>query len=320
MFWALHHKALPGRPYLDGVTFLVIAEPATQVAALRTGRVDVSAPGSTGISAANAETLSKEVPGIVLGSNQALSLVGPAINVTQAPFNDVRVRKALFVAFNQQEIIDLANPKGGLVAGVLPPSSSWSLSKDELAKVPGIKEVTAQDIAEAKKLLADAGVSSLSFTMPVRASQPPQVRAGEVMRQQMNSIGVKVTLQSIDDAVLFEMVNKRNFKVSQVVFNHAIGDPDNFLVHYKTGDPSNYFGYSNKETDGLIDKQRTSMDADERQKIVFDIQRKLLDEYLFRPFYISVFRQGWWNYVKGFRLPSVCCQTYDDFRDVWLDK
>ncbi|MEK7874236.1 MAG: ABC transporter substrate-binding protein, partial [Chloroflexota bacterium] len=231
---------LKGLPYLDGLTFLVITEPTTQTAALRTGRVLVSGNGTRGLSAEDVDVLSKEVPGIVTGTTAAISYFGPALNVTEPPFNDIRVRKAFFLAYDQQEVLDLANPKGGRPGGIMPPGSPWDLPKEELAKMPGVKEVTPQDIAEARKLLADAGVSGLSLTMPVRSQIRPQVRAGEVIRQQMAKIGINVTVQPLDDAIFFETTNKRNFKVSQVVLNHAIGDPDVFMLDWKTGSPTNY--------------------------------------------------------------------------------
>ena len=267
----IEHVANPdyymkGLPYLDGLTFLVITEPATQTAALRTGRVHVSAPGTRGISADDEEVLTREVPGIVTGSNQAVSYFGPVLRVGEPPFNDIRVRKAFFLAYDQQEIVDLANPKSGVPAGIFPSTSSWSLPKEELAKIPGVKEVTPQDIAEAKKLLADAGVSGLSVTMPVRAQIRPQIRAGEVIRQQMSKIGINVTVQPLDDAIFFETVNKRSFKVSQVVFNQAISDPDAYFAPYITDASTNFFGYSDKEIDALIDKQSKTLDDAERKK------------------------------------------------------
>ncbi|MEK7682052.1 MAG: ABC transporter substrate-binding protein, partial [Chloroflexota bacterium] len=321
----IEHVANPdyyvkGLPYLDGLTYLVITEPTTQTAALRTGRVHVSGPGTRGLSAEDVEVLKKEIPGIVTGVSEAISYFGPVLKVTEPPFNDIRVRKAFFLAYDQQEVLDLANPNGGRTTGIMPATSPWNLPKEELAKIHGVKEVTPQDIAEAKKLLADAGVSGLSVTMPVRSQIRPHVRAGEVIRQQMAKIGINVTVQPLDDAIFFETTNKGNFKVSQVVLNHAIGDPDVFLLEYKTGAPTNYTGYSNKDIDALIDKQSKTLDEAERKKLVLDIQRKILDEYVFRPYWSPIYYQGWWNYVKGFRLPTVCCQTYNSFREVWLDR
>jgi len=284
------------------------------------GQLPIGADDMRAFLGALKEVLGREVPGLVINSHQTTSYFGPAMRVEEPPFKDVRVRKAFFLAYDQQEILDLANPKGGVPTGIFPSTSEWNLPKEELAKAPGVKEVTPQDIAEARKLLADAGVSGLSLTMPVRASIRPQVRAGEVIRQQMAKIGINVTVQPLDDAIYFETVDRRAFKVSQVTFTQAIGDPDAYLVHYRTGDPTNYFGYSDKEMDALIDKQSKTLDVAERRKLVFDIQRKLLDQHLFRPYWSAIQRQAWWNYVKDFRLPGVCCNNYNSFRDVWLDR
>lgn len=309
------------RPYLDGIMTLVITEPATQIAALRTGRVHVTSQGTRGISFEDAEVLRKEVPGMVIGTSQALNFVGPVLNVKEPPFNDVRVRKAFFLAYDQQEIIDLAAPGSGAPAGVLPSTSDWSLPKEELARVPGVKEVTPKDIEEAKKLLTEAGLGSgLTVTFPVRAEFQPQVRAGEIIRQQLRRVGIAATVQPLADAILFETVNKRTFKVSQAVFSQAVADPDAYLVHYKTGSATNYMGYSDQDIDALIDKQSRTLDVAQRKQMVLDIQRRVLDQYLSRPYWSAIQRMAWWNYVKGLRAPTFCCQTYNSFRDVWLDK
>ncbi len=309
------------RPYLDGVMTLVISEPATQIAALRTGRVDMTAPGTRGISADEADILRKEAPNIVIGTTQALSYFGPALRVTDPPFSDIRVRKAFFLAYNQQEIIDLANPKSGVVAGIFPPTSEWSLPGEELATIPGVKEVTPADIAEAKRLMAEAGLSSgVTVNLTVRAQIRPQARAGEVIRQQMERVGIKVNVQPVDEAIFFETATKRTFKVTQVVFNQAVADPDAYFAGYVTENPTNYMGYTDKDVDALIAKQSRTQDVAERKKLVFEIQRKLLNQFLFRPYWSGIYRMAWWNHVKGFRPPITCCQTYDTFEDVWLDK
>ncbi|MDO8751370.1 MAG: ABC transporter substrate-binding protein [Dehalococcoidia bacterium] len=312
---------LPDRPYLDGITTLIIPEPATEIAALRTGRVYMTAPGSRGVSADEADILRREVPGVQVGTNYSLPYFATALNVTQPPFSDVRVRKAFFLAYDQQEMVDLANAKGGVPAALLPPTSEWSLSKEELATIPGVKEVTDKDIADAKRLLAEAGYSSgMTVNFPVRVRYQVHVRGGEVIRQQMQRIGIKINLEPLDDAVFFERVNGRNFKASEVVFSQAIADPDAYLTQFTSKSPTNYMGLADKELDVLIDQQSKTLDVGARKRLVHDVQLKLLDQYVSRPFWSPIYYMAWWNYVKGYRPPTLCCETNNNFRDVWLDR
>jgi len=89
-------------PFIDKMLHNVIKDEATQDAALRTGKLDIL----SSISRDSVAELKKSTP--ALKWNRWLSFVAPrvALRVDTKPFNDVRVRRALNMAVNKQEIID----------------------------------------------------------------------------------------------------------------------------------------------------------------------------------------------------------------------
>ena len=310
---------LKDRPYLDGVTTLIIADPATQLAALRAGRVDMSPQSSTGITARDIEILKKSTPGLIFQQSETLSYFGPTLNVTKEPFKDIRVRKAFFLVYDQPELIRLVAPGDGAPGGIMSASVDWSLPKNELAAIPGVKRVTPQDIDAAKKLLAEAGYPN-GLSLPYQARRGAEwVRSGEVLGEQVRRAGFNLAIKTVDDATLFKSLSDGTFEVAHGVYPVAIADPDYYLVYFRSDSPNNASGYSDKELDGLIDKQARTLNVAERKTIVSDIQRRLLEQFLLRPAYFPINAQAWWGYVKGYASPQVGLGN-NNFRDVWMGK
>jgi len=310
---------LKDRPYLEGVNTVVIVDPATQLAALRAGRVDMSPQSSTGITARDIETLKKSTPGLVFQQSETLSYFGPTLNFTKEPFKDIRVRKAFFLAYDQPELIRLVAPGDGAPGGIMSASVDWSLPKNELAAVPGLKSVTPQDIGAAKKLLADAGYPN-GLSLPYLGRRGPEwERVGVVVGEQVRRAGFNLAIRTVDDPTLFKNLSDHTFDVAHGVYPVGIADPDYYLVYFRSDSPNNSSGYGNKELDSLIDKQARTLNVDERKTVVHDIQRRLLDQFLVRPGFFPINAQAWWSHVKGYASPLVGLGN-NNFRDVWMDK
>ena len=86
-------------------------------------------------------------------------IYGPGLNVAAKPFDDDRVRLALNLALDRLTIEKLVSFGDGLVAGPFTiPRAGYTLSHEELLTEPGYRQPKDADIAEAKKLLAAAGL------------------------------------------------------------------------------------------------------------------------------------------------------------------
>ena len=103
-----------GRPYLDGLRYLIIAERSTAMAALQTGRVDVAFPGET--PKPIAEQLKKGTPQLVSTSVNTSVIDLLMINTRKPPFDDVKVREAVNRAVDRRSVVK-AVYQGGAVLG-----------------------------------------------------------------------------------------------------------------------------------------------------------------------------------------------------------
>ena len=103
-----------GRPYLDGLKYIIIAERGTRTAALQSGQVDVAFPGETTRTAA--EQLKKAVPELVVTPYSQNVSDNIIMNTKKAPFDNPKVRRAIALAINKELIVKALLQGFGLLA------------------------------------------------------------------------------------------------------------------------------------------------------------------------------------------------------------
>mgnify|MGYP003135371899 CR=1 FL=1 len=167
-----------GKPYLDGMEITWNPDDNARAAAIRSNSVDVLfRPAPEFI-----ESL-KEDPNLKwYGGSGSLSL-NLLMNSSVEPFDDVRVRQAVFHALDRQVLLDVANSGYGLPlnAGHLPPDRMGALQEPVYGE---------PDIERAKELLAEAGYpDGFDVELTVIATSAFQVRQAEVEQQQLAEVG-----------------------------------------------------------------------------------------------------------------------------------
>ena len=126
---------------------------STRFAYLRTGQIDLY-DGLTGKDARSAEA---EFPDTVKVYSTTSYVGDPfTMNAARAPFDDIRVRKAIAYSVNHDEALKVLMDGDGVVGGLLIPGP-WSISAEELAAIPGYGKDVEANRAEARRLLAEAG-------------------------------------------------------------------------------------------------------------------------------------------------------------------
>jgi peptide/nickel transport system substrate-binding protein len=310
-----------GRPYLDGVRWLIIVERGTRVAALQAGRVDVPFPGET--SRSIEEQLRAAVPGLVFTPTASNVNENLLINVKRPPFDNVNVRRALSMAIDRRAYTKAVHQGAALVGASLAPKpwGVWGLPEKDLVKLPGYGKAD-DERARAKKLLAQAGYgpsNPLRVEMATRAIAIYLDFASFVVGE-LKQVGVEATLKQIETAQWHALATRREYQIAANLTGLSVDDPDaNFYENYACGSSRNYGGYCNEQIMKLIDQQSQEIDAQKRLAIVWDIQKKL-EEDAARP------TMGWRTdhfpvhpYVKGL-VPHNVTYNWPRLQEVWLDK
>src|SRR5580765_4216545 len=143
-----------GRPYLDGLRYVVIVERGTRTAALQAGQLDTACPGET--SKTTMDQLKKAVPQMVFQTVAQDVTDNIIMNVKKAPFDNPKVRLAVSYAIDRRGLIQASHQGGAILgAAMLPrPFGIWGVSEKDLLTMPGYGKADEMK-ARAKKLLAD---------------------------------------------------------------------------------------------------------------------------------------------------------------------
>jgi hypothetical protein len=136
----------PGEPGVAALRYNVVPEASTRAAGLRTGAYHLIPD----VDPATAQTLGN-VAGVTLLGVQELSYTLIGMNTTRPPFDDPRVRRALNLALDREEIVEAVYFGNAVPGGPLSPAlTDWALPVSEYA-------CYAPDAATARELLAEAG-------------------------------------------------------------------------------------------------------------------------------------------------------------------
>lgn len=251
-----------GLPHLDTVTFRFLTVDQSRIDALSAGELDwVDA-----IPLQQVPTLKNDPRFTYVNSPVAGIPDFLALNTKAPPFDNPKVRQAVALAINRADIRDLAYlGTGELGLEEVPTGSTWY---DET----GIFGATA-DIAKAKQLLADAGYpNGLTVEYLGLPQYPELLKTGQVVRDELKTIGIDMTIKPVDVSVWFDAYSTGKFQITSAYQERTI-DPDNFYsLVLKSGGPINTVGYSNPAVDALIDKAAASADAAERKDLYKQIR------------------------------------------------
>lgn len=252
-----------GEAAIEKVIFRPIADETVRLANLRSGTVqlvDAVPAQAVGQLGREASVTLKQSPG--LGFNAF------SFNNTRPPFNDQRVRQAFTTAIDKQAVQRAVFfGTGGLASGGIPPSIAWAHDAAFMPYKPSVDG--------ARKLLADAGVTTpVPVTITVTNS-PAQVRTAEVLQAQANAAGFKVEIKQIDATSLITVLRQKDFDLCMSPWSGRT-DPDGNLYNYftKTG-PNNFMGYQSDKVTDLLEKARSAPDQARRAALYREADQQI---------------------------------------------
>jgi peptide/nickel transport system substrate-binding protein len=258
------------QPYLDGITYVVMAEQSTRVFALESGEVDII----TQLSPDNIARLKGEGFTAVESplSNQMWYL---AVNVTEPPLDNVKVRQALNHAVDRKSITDQ------LLQGICIPSDNMVFPTSPLYST---KERYPYDPEKAKQLLTEAGYPD-GFSTKIRvptsgSSMLIPVPMAEWIQRDLAKVGVKMEILTNDWVTYLGFWLKGLEKGEGFNVMSWASDYDDFWASDLFG--QGVFGNTGHVKDQMIDDLYVEYQAapteDEQNKIAGKIFDRILEE------------------------------------------
>ncbi|HAV8936324.1 TPA: oligopeptide ABC transporter substrate-binding protein OppA [Escherichia coli] len=246
---------------INKVTYLPVSSGAADVNRYKAGEIDIT----NGVPEILYASLKKSIPEQVRTSPY-LSTYYYEFNTTKAPFNDPRVRQALNMALDKDIITEKVLGQGQRVA--------WLVSQPEIG---GVKIETAdygswsrdKRIAEAKKLLDEAGFNSLTplkFNLLYNISESHQRIAIAVSSMWKKNLGVEARLQKQEWKTLLDAKRTGDYDVVRYSWIADYDDAMSFLNNFRTGDAQNTTKYSNPVYDSILVKASQADSVEKRRK------------------------------------------------------
>ena len=254
-------------PYVDTVQMLHVPAFSDRGTAVLTGRADYS----PNVAKETWDEGQKHPDTIKGGLVAQFGCYQVIINAKIKPFDDPRVRRACFLALNRQGLIQaFATQEQIRLTRWVPYGSDFATPPDALAKLPGFRADKTQDIADAKKLLADAGfpngIQGVDFLV---ASLPPhaEVLGPAVQDQLKQALGIETKIRVQERSFLVEDEKKGNFTLVLDTPGGPIADISPLANAYiRTGGSQNYGAYSNPKVDDLLKRSDAEQDRTKRAR------------------------------------------------------
>jgi peptide/nickel transport system substrate-binding protein len=267
-----YHEA--GQPYLDNVVYKPIPDSEARIASMAAGQIDV-----------NFEVALKDMarvatqPGVKVKKLSGGTLWMMYLNLTTAPFNDIRIRQALLYGFDRQRYNrDFLTGLARVTNTPLDPTN-WAYNAD-------VDKMYLYDKEKALSLLKDAGYDdkkplSIEIIYPVGLEEYQTV--SEFFQSQMTDINVKVKVTGMELAAWSnKVVKERSYQLafdgrSVETFEPAL--PYNDYTFTKP-DKGNFDGFTDQTIPGymdLINQGVAETDQAKRKDIYMKLQQMWAD-------------------------------------------
>ena len=249
--------------------------------------------------------LAKAVEGNIVAARTAQTLCC-RMRVTEPPFDDIRVRKAIVMACDNAAIKALVYPEGGDIGE----NHHVAPVHPEYFELPPIK----RDVEGAKALLKEAGKENLEVTIDVGNTDGPWHQAvAEAMRDQLKDAGITLNVNVMPASNYWEIWAKTGFGAT--AWTHRPLGTMVLSLGYRTGVPWNETAFASAEFDAALDAAEATLDVEERRAKMEKVEKILQDaavmvQPLYRPVYTITSKK-----VHGY--PAHPTQ-YHQFNKVWM--
>ena len=288
----------PGMPYIERWKFPPFQDPAGRLAAFIARQNDVLKPGDkkqldtvlAQARGARSEPFIRDIASLL------------SMKLDRPPFNDIRVRQAIHIAIDRPILVQTLTFGDGIYnpPGINGARTSHAIPKEELDRLPGWRQPKDQDIAEAKRLLAEAGYAGgLSFTIKVDQSHPDTPSQAQVISAQLQKIGVQVGVQPLESGVYNKAEGDGDYEAYIGPITRMSSERD-WALHFQSKGTLNKRPIQDPELDRLIEAQGQEFDEGKRAELIRQMQRLLLREMYVVPLitfpgYLLVqpYVQGW---------------------------
>ncbi|MGA2222109.1 MAG: peptide ABC transporter substrate-binding protein [Verrucomicrobiia bacterium] len=233
------------------------------------------------------------------------------INVTKPPLDDKRVRRALALTIDRESLVADVLRGGQLPAFCLTPAGT---------AVYTCRTQLHEDVAEAKRLLAEAGYPDgknfPTVELLYNTLEAHRIIAEAIQQMWKKNLGIDMRLVNQEWKVYLDSQRTLNYQICRASWIGDYVDPNTFLDLWVTGGGNNETGWSNPEYDRLIAEAARTTDPQQRLEVFQKAEAILLDELPMIPIYFYTHVHARRPEVKGW-YPTIL--DYHPYQYVYLE-
>jgi peptide/nickel transport system substrate-binding protein len=312
-----------GKPYLDGITYKIIDNRSTRLLAFTTGEFDLTYPSD--ITVPLMKDMKAQAPTATCELNASGVSSNLIVNREKPPFDNPDIRKAMSLAFDRDEFNTILQEGKASYGGAMlaRPAGQWGMPEEVVASLPGYSKDYQGRLKEAQAIMQKLGYSAakpIKMKLPTR-NLPTYRDPAVILIEQLKKIYIESELEVVDTPQWYAKVARKDYTVGFNLTGVSVDDPDaNLVENYSCKSERNYTQYCNAEVDKLLTAQSRERNVEKRRKLVWDIE-KILVEDAARPIIShGVSGNCWHSYVKGYKAHANSIYNNTRFEDTWLDK
>ena len=267
-----------GRAKIDEINYTFLPDPTTSFLMLKQRKLDVGKLTPLQIDRQIKKKFTKNYSII---EQPSLSYTYLGFNLNHKKFKNKKIREALSLAINRQELVDILFIGHGQV-------NNGPFLKGSFVYPEDTKDIV-QNIQQAKQLLFEAGYDQsnpFTFEVVTNTGNETRINAAQILQYQLQKAGIHMKIRVMEwQAFLNTVVHPRNFEAVLLGWSLALM-PDAYPLWHSNSRKIGSFnltGYSNKEVDALIEKGSITIDKVEFSKIYKKIFKMITADlpYLF---------------------------------------
>ncbi len=291
------------------IIYRYIPDATTRLQALQSGEIDAIADVGSLIPSQGEIVESDE--NLKLKTVDVLTTHYLFFNTDQPPFDDPRLRRAVSLAINRQQIVDETVYGYGVPGTSLITQLAEAWVNPEAS--PYYDPDQAAELAEA--VLGDQRVEVSFVINSGLANRWPYGEIAQIIQFELEELGIDVQLQTVEGGTWNEMLGNDQYQISMRPYTMSSGDPDDFMTYWARPDgvfnEKYSISYQNEQIQALVNQAVRETDPTVRKELYDQIQALLIEEAPFTPIYHEVTLYAMQENVFDLSLDAVFRPTLD---------
>ena len=299
--WWNKERVIDGKtyelPFIDELVLPIIMDKSTQVAALRTGKVDMARE----IGLMYRDTLSKTSPDLIIKDYAGGSADYVTWNFETAPTNNLNIRRALMIGTDLKSLVKVVHTKADIHCVPFNAGIPYDIYTPIEDLPPEAKELFTYDPAKAKQMIIDAGYPngftiSLEYSGTAGGGRYNQEAA--LLADMWAKLGVKLVLKPLDNALFAKNYSQGKYG-DAVLKGGGNGKPAGMDLYKERAYPWMLLANDDYYKDTL-DKASAEPDANKRNAMLKELGVYYLNTVSRLPVGNPYYLNCWWPWVKNY--------------------